>query len=88
DIFASDSGNNDTGWSNDEFDALYKKGSQMMDPVARMKTIQRAEKILLEDMPIAPFYHYTTNYLVDPRVKNWVSNDIDFRTLKDVYLEE
>lgn len=88
DIFHSDSGNNDTGWNNPEFDRLYQQAAEMMDPDARMKTIQKAEKILLTEMPIAPFYHYTTNYLVDPRVKNWVSNDIDERTLKHVYLEE
>jgi oligopeptide transport system substrate-binding protein len=88
DIFNSESGNNDTGWSNAKFDAFFRQASQIMDPELRMKTIQQAEEILLKEMPIAPIFHYTTNYLVDTRVKNWHSNVIDERTLKQVYLEE
>ena len=88
DIFNSDSGNNDTRWSNARFDQLFKDSSSIMDPEVRMETIQAAERILLEEMPIAPIYHYTTNYMVDTRVKNWYDNPIDERTLKDVYLEE
>jgi oligopeptide transport system substrate-binding protein len=59
-----------------------------MDPEIRLKTIQKAERILLKEMPIAPIYHYTTNYMVDTRVKNWHSNNIDERDYKHVYLEE
>ena len=59
-----------------------------MDPELRIKTVQQAEKILLSEMPIAPVYHYTVNYMVDTRVKNYYSNSIDERNFKHVYLEE
>jgi oligopeptide transport system substrate-binding protein len=88
DLFYGDSGNNDTGWTDPQFDVLYKQGAEIMNPELRMKTIQQAEEILLKAMPIIPIYHYTSNYLVDTRVKNWYSNNIDERTLKHVYLEE
>ena len=88
DLFHIDSGNNDTGWTNPEFDQLFKDAAQIMDPELRMKTIHKAEEILLKEMPIAPVYHYTTNYVVDPRVKNWHSNNIDERNFKHIYLEE
>lgn len=88
DLFNSDSGNNDTGWTNPEFDKLYKAAAEIMDPELRIKTVQQAEKILLSEMPIAPVYHYTVNYMVDTRVKNYYSNSIDERNYKHVYLEE
>ena len=87
DIFLSNSGNNDTNWANERFDALYAKASRTMDPKLRIKTIQQAEAILLEEMPMAPIYHYSRNYLVDTRVRNWYGNVIDSRPLKLVYLE-
>ena len=88
DIFLSDSGNNDCNWGNAQFDALYAEASRMMDRHLRLKTIQQAEAILLREMPVAPIYHYTRNYLVDPRVKNWHANVVDNRPLKGVYLQE
>ena len=88
DLFSDYSGNNDSGWSNPEFEELYLKSFSMMDPELRMKTVQQAEEIMLKGMPAAPIYHYTSNYMVDTRVKNWYDNAVDQRSLKDVYLEE
>ena len=88
DIFLSNSGNNDSNWANAEFDAFYAKASRTMDPKLRIEIIQQAEAILLEEMPLAPIYHYRRNYLVDTRVRNWYDNVIDSRPLKFVYLQE
>jgi len=88
DILVENSGNNDSKWSNAVFDELYKKSQTVMDPKLRIKTIQQAESIMLKQMPIAPIYFYTVNYLVDTRVKGWDTNPVDRRFLKDVYLEE
>ncbi len=88
DIFITNSGNNSSNWSNAEFDALVQKSNEIMDNNERIRLIQEAEAILLDEMPIAPIYFYTRNYLVDPRVKNWYTNAIDMRPLKFVYLEE
>ncbi|MBH53219.1 MAG: peptide ABC transporter substrate-binding protein [Opitutaceae bacterium] len=88
DILVTGSGNNDTKWSNFAFDELYKKSATIMDPELRIKTVQQAEAIMLKEMPIAPIYFYTVNYLVDTRVKGWDTNSVDRRFLKDVYLEE
>jgi oligopeptide transport system substrate-binding protein len=88
DLFSDNSGNNDSGWSNAEFEDLYLKSFSELDPQKRLQLIQQAEEIMLKEMPAAPIYHYTSNYLVDTRVKKWYDNSVDQRSLKDVYLEE
>ena len=42
----------------------------------------------MDEMPVAPIFHYTRNYMVDTRVRNWYANVVDTRPLKYVYLEE
>lgn len=37
---------------------------------ARKLLLEEAEKIIAEEMPIAPIYHWTNSYLCQPRLKN------------------
>ncbi|MDA1067615.1 MAG: peptide ABC transporter substrate-binding protein [Verrucomicrobia bacterium] len=87
-LFTSDSGNNPTGWSNRIFDQLYQLSTVAIEPSERMKIIQEAEAILLDELPVMPIYFYTRNYLVDPRLKNWPDTPTDMRELKYMYFEE
>jgi len=87
DIFETHSGNNDSNWGNAEFDALIERGNRTMDPEQRIKIFQDAERILIDEMVVAPMYHYTYNYLVDPRVEGWTDSAIDRRPLKFVHFK-
>jgi oligopeptide transport system substrate-binding protein len=71
DMWITGGGNNRTGWSNEEFETLLKKSEHERDPLARLDILQAAESILMGDTPILPVYWYTTNYLIDSRVKGW-----------------
>ncbi|MBP8973874.1 MAG: peptide ABC transporter substrate-binding protein [Anaerolineae bacterium] len=60
DVFRSDSGNNNTNWGNEEFDALIDQAKVMLDFEARKPLYARAEHILTwEDCAMAPIYYYT-----------------------------
>ncbi|MEW6581024.1 MAG: peptide ABC transporter substrate-binding protein [Chloroflexota bacterium] len=60
DVFRSDSGNNNTNWGNEEFDALIDEAKVMLDFEARKPLYARAEQILTwEDAAMAPIYFYT-----------------------------
>lgn len=60
DVFRSDSGNNNTNWGNEEFDALIDEAKVMTDFEARKPLYARAEHILTwEDAAMAPIYFYT-----------------------------
>ncbi len=71
DLFATGNGNNDTGFSNERYDALLARASTMADPVARMKVLGEAEALAMNRMmPMVPLYHYMLVHLFDPaRVK-------------------
>ncbi|WP_025025818.1 peptide ABC transporter substrate-binding protein [Caldalkalibacillus mannanilyticus] len=62
DMFITNGGNNDTGWSNAEYDALIANAKASNDQVQRMADLHAAEKILMEHMPISPIYYYTFPY--------------------------
>ena len=68
---------NPAGYTNSEYDALMRKAETETDLEVRAKLMQKAESILLRDLPIIPIYHYTTQHLVSPRVKGWKDNVMD-----------
>jgi oligopeptide transport system substrate-binding protein len=66
DMFVTGGGNNQTGWSNAEYDGLIERAARESDPEERMKIFRRAEAILVDEAPIVPIYVYTTTMLVRP----------------------
>jgi oligopeptide transport system substrate-binding protein len=69
DVFHSDSGNNYTGWSNDEFDELVDEAALETDLKKRHDLYVEAEKILVgEDAAIIPLYWYTNVQMTKPYV--------------------
>lgn len=86
DIFTSGNGNNDTGWSNAQYDALIGRARVAQAEEERMQILQQAESILLDEMPIVPIYWYTRVYLKDPRVQGWEPKLLDNHPYKHVSL--
>jgi oligopeptide transport system substrate-binding protein len=56
DVFLTGGGNNHTYYSSEAFDKLINDAKVEVDEGKRMDMLYEAEKILLEDMPIAPVY--------------------------------
>lgn len=86
DMFTTDSGNNETGWSNPEYDRLIRQASNTGDKAARYAAYQKAEAILLDEMPIMPIYFYTDPRLIRPCVRGWYPNVLDEYNFKSIYL--
>ncbi|MFW5829997.1 MAG: peptide ABC transporter substrate-binding protein, partial [Planctomycetota bacterium] len=58
-LFASDGGNNRTGWSNAAYDRLLAASQQTGDPAERRQLFAQMEHILVErEFPIIPLYIY------------------------------
>ncbi len=87
DIMAGDSGNNQTGWKNAEYDRLIAEANRTSDQARRYELYQRCEQILAEECPLAPIYYYVRNNLRRPEVKGWYGNLLDHHALKGVYLD-
>jgi len=87
DMWLSDGGNNNSGWANKQYDELIAEAGRTIDTKARFEIFQKAEALLLDEMPIMPIYFYTTSYLLRPSVKNWNLTILDHQPYKYVYLD-
>jgi oligopeptide transport system substrate-binding protein len=87
DMFVTGGGNNETGWSNKEYDQIIKDAARATDQQKRYALFQRAEEILADECPLIPIYFYTRVYLTNPSVKGWHPTILDNHPYKYVYLE-
>lgn len=86
--FTKGYGYNDTGWSNPEYDRLLAEAARLPDKSARFALYQKAEAILLHDMPIIPIYFYTQHYLLQSNVEDWSDNLTGFLPLDQAWLRD
>ncbi len=87
DMFTSDSGNNQTGWKNHEYDQLVAEADRAPDNQLRYALYQKAEAVLLADLPIIPIYFYTLPTLIQPSVQGWYPTLLDVHPYQYVWLE-
>jgi len=84
-LFTSYSGNNHTGWHDDEYDRLIKEGSSESDSVKRQQIYDRAQTILLEEQAvIIPLFVPRQNILVRSSFRPYPLLPLDFVYLKRV----
>lgn len=76
-ILESKHGLNDMGYSNPRYDALLAAAAREGDPLVRMSTLEAAERLMLEDMPIIPLYFYVSKKMVKPWVAGMEANIMD-----------
>lgn len=81
-------GNNHTGWSDPAYDALLDRAATTAAPAARAGLLAQAEALMLDAAPIAPIYHNTHVYLLQPSVKGWRPSPMDHIDYRHVSLEK
>jgi oligopeptide transport system substrate-binding protein len=86
-IWTTGNGNNNTHWSNPEYDQLISLAARTGDPQARFDILHRAEDLFLNEPPIVLLYWYTNFYLLQPSVKNWYPLALDNHNYKFIDLE-
>lgn len=74
DLMRSSSGYNDAGYSNPVVDDLLEQARISDAPEA---LYQEVERLVAQDVPIIPIYHYSTAYLLDSDVGNWPTDNIE-----------
>ena len=70
-------GNNDTGWGNEEYDWMLSQALAAPNDEERFKVYNRMEKILIDEMPVLPIYHYTNSKLISPKVLGYKITPLD-----------
>jgi oligopeptide transport system substrate-binding protein len=87
-LFKSDSGQNNTGWANADYDRLNNEADRAAEPATRDALLQKAEALLLNEAPIAPVYYGTRTYLIQPYVKGWVPALLGYHRYQFIDLEK
>ena len=71
DMWITNGGSNDAGFSNAEYDKLIDATKKETDPAKRAELFRKAEDILMKEMPVIPLYFYTKVKGVKPQVKGF-----------------
>ena len=88
DLFLTDGGNNNTGYSDPVFDdIILNRAPKAKSREERYQLFYEAETMLLEEMPFIPIYTYTSKHLVHPSVEGIYPNLMDSLNLKYVKLD-
>ncbi len=82
----TNNGNNHTNWSSAEYDALMKQAAVTLEPEARKDVFQKAEAILIDEMPFIPIYFYVTARLIDDSVQGWYPSILDHHPYQAIKL--
>jgi oligopeptide transport system substrate-binding protein len=88
DMWITDGGNNETGWSNKEYDKLIAQAAAERDTAKRMQLLHQAETILMDELPILPIYFRVSRNIVRPYVKGWYPNLLDLHPLDSIWIDQ
>jgi oligopeptide transport system substrate-binding protein len=86
-IWETGNGNNDTLWSNPEYDRLLHSALDADTEEGRYAIYQKLDAILVQECPVLPVYYYTSFYLKSPRVRGWWPTLLNIHPWKFVDLD-
>ena len=78
---------NETGWSNPDFDRLIDRATREPDAAKRMQILHEAEEIIMGELPVLPIYFYVSINLVKPYVNGFFSNSQDLHPLPSISID-
>lgn len=87
DMWASNSGMNDAGFNNAEYDSLIAQAKVEEDAAKRWELMRAAEDILMEEMPVIPLYYYTSVKASNSNVKDVYVSSLGHVNFINAYLE-
>ena len=64
-------------YANPAYDALLASAEREPDAGRRARLLAQAERMMIEDAPIAPIYFFVSKNLVSPRIAGWRENIVD-----------
>ena len=84
----TDGENNNTGWSNAEYDRLIAAARAEPDEAKRFELFHQAERILMDEMPIIPIYYYVDKNMLKTNVRGFYRNPLDQHPLSAIWIDE
>jgi oligopeptide transport system substrate-binding protein len=87
DMYVTNGDNNNTGFSNAEYDKLIAAAAREPDQTKRTGLLQAAERLLMEEMPIIPVYYYVSRNMVRPYVRGFYNTLQDMHPLHAIWID-
>lgn len=75
-LFHSQSHFNFYGYQNEQYDQIIKQ-LKTQNGNEKLQGIELAERILQNDIPVIPLYHYVSRHLVNINIKGFADNEMD-----------
>ncbi len=76
---------NSTRFRDSRFDELFRKALQTTDTEERTRLYEDCDKILLEGASCLPIYYDKSQRLIQPYVRNFDLNGMEYRLMRDTY---
>lgn len=86
-LAASNDPNNDSAWSNRDYDAAFAASDATAVPAERSAQFDRMEGLLAHHVPYAPLYYTNMGFLLHPTVHGWRSNLLHVIDWRELWLE-
>ncbi len=87
DLLHTDNANNNSHWSNAEYDGYVETARSESDPAVRMEAMHKADELIMKQYPVAPLYFYTENVVVRPGLKGCIASPLQFNFFRYAYWE-
>ncbi|WP_425448224.1 peptide ABC transporter substrate-binding protein [Dethiothermospora halolimnae] len=88
DMWCKGSGNNYSGYFNDDFDNLVKKAMVTLDEEKAAEILHEAEDMWMNRYTVCPIYYNTDPDLMKNYVKGWWKSPVEILYLRDIYIEK
>jgi oligopeptide transport system substrate-binding protein len=82
---SEDHPNNPTGWSNVVYTELIEKSRSEVDEEKRLRLLDQAERILIDEAPVAPVYHFTSTYIKKENLRGMYLTKLGLPEFKYAY---
>jgi oligopeptide transport system substrate-binding protein len=83
-----ENGTNNTQWENPRYIALLDESGQATTPQQREKLLKEAEWVLVQDMPVAPLFYSSYNYVKHPKVQGIYFSELGYLDFKKAHFEQ
>lgn len=88
DIMVTDGQNNNTGWTNAEYDRLIAAARAETNDEKRLELFHQAERILMDEVPVVPIYYYVDKNMVKKQFRGFYRNPLDQHPLSEIWIDE
>lgn len=79
---------NPTRYVNPEYDRLYELALRTNNAEDRNRLYAQLDQMIINDAPVLPIYYSMNRRLLQPYVKNFPNNGMEFRLFREVWLDK